>query len=53
MSQTALYWPPDVARYNMESLAHLSSDWLKTACVLSALFWYGVIHSQNATRASC
>jgi hypothetical protein len=40
MSQNALYWPPDMVRYNMESLIFLSSDWMKTACVLSALFWY-------------
>ncbi|CAI6339856.1 unnamed protein product [Periconia digitata] len=33
------YWPPDVARYNMEGLVFLSSGWLKTACVLFALFW--------------
>ncbi|KAL1612634.1 hypothetical protein SLS60_000863 [Paraconiothyrium brasiliense] len=35
----SLYWPPDVARYNMEALVFLSSGWLKTACVLLALFW--------------
>lgn len=35
----SLYWPPDVARYNMEALLFLSSAWLRTACVLSALFW--------------
>ncbi|KAF2017657.1 hypothetical protein BU24DRAFT_490783 [Aaosphaeria arxii CBS 175.79] len=37
--QNALYWPPDVAPYSMESLVFLSSGWLRTACVLSALFW--------------
>jgi hypothetical protein len=36
----SLHWPPDVARYNMEALVFLSSGWLKTACVLLALFWY-------------
>ncbi|KAF2732696.1 hypothetical protein EJ04DRAFT_578222 [Polyplosphaeria fusca] len=30
---------PHVARYNMEALVYLSSGWLKTFCVLSALFW--------------
>ncbi|KAF2006648.1 hypothetical protein P154DRAFT_517697 [Amniculicola lignicola CBS 123094] len=39
-SPNALYhWPPDVLHYNMEALVFLSSGWLKTACVLSALFW--------------
>ncbi|KAF2107537.1 hypothetical protein BDV96DRAFT_295809 [Lophiotrema nucula] len=33
-------WRPDgFANYNMEALVFLSSGWLKTACVLSALFW--------------
>ncbi|KAF1966658.1 hypothetical protein BU23DRAFT_517729 [Bimuria novae-zelandiae CBS 107.79] len=35
----SLYWPKHVARYNMEALVFLSSGWLKTACVLLALFW--------------
>ncbi|KAF2865116.1 hypothetical protein BDV95DRAFT_612904 [Massariosphaeria phaeospora] len=35
----ALYWAPDVARYNMEALVFLSSGWLRTACILSALVW--------------
>lgn len=35
----SLYWPPDVARYNVEKLVFLSSGWLRTACILSALFW--------------
>jgi hypothetical protein len=39
-SAHSLYWPPDVARYNMDALVFLSSGWLKTACVLLALFWY-------------
>ena len=38
-STHSLYWPRDVARYNMEALVFLSSGWLKTACVLLALFW--------------
>lgn len=38
-SAHSLYWPRDVARYNMEALVFLSSGWLKTACVLLALFW--------------
>ncbi|KAF2796511.1 hypothetical protein K505DRAFT_271250 [Melanomma pulvis-pyrius CBS 109.77] len=38
-AHNGLYWPPHVARYNMEALVFLSSGWLKTACVLSALFW--------------
>ncbi|KAF2713673.1 hypothetical protein K504DRAFT_462184 [Pleomassaria siparia CBS 279.74] len=38
-AQNALYWSPQVAHYNMEALVFLSSGWLKTACVLSALFW--------------
>lgn len=37
---SSLYWPPDVARYNMEALLFLSSGWLRTACVVAALFWY-------------
>ncbi|KAF2127860.1 hypothetical protein P153DRAFT_318881 [Dothidotthia symphoricarpi CBS 119687] len=36
---TSLYWPPDVARYNMETLLFSSSGWLRTACVVCALFW--------------
>ncbi|KAF2853624.1 hypothetical protein T440DRAFT_466009 [Plenodomus tracheiphilus IPT5] len=36
---SALYWPPDVARYNMETLLFSSSGWLRTACIVSALFW--------------
>ena len=39
-SAHALYWPPQVARYNVEALVFLSSGWLKTAFVLLALFWY-------------
>ncbi|KAF2677781.1 hypothetical protein K458DRAFT_349576 [Lentithecium fluviatile CBS 122367] len=35
----SLYWPPHVARHNMEALVFLSSGWMKTACVLLALFW--------------
>jgi hypothetical protein len=46
-SQHALYWAPDVARYNMEMLVFLSSGWLKTACVLSALFWYGLAQMRS------
>ena len=38
--QPLLFWPPDVARYNMEGLVFVSSAWLKTACVVLALFWY-------------
>ncbi|PVH92255.1 hypothetical protein DM02DRAFT_620051 [Periconia macrospinosa] len=37
--QPLLFWPPDVARYNIEGLVFLSSGWLKTACVVLALFW--------------
>ncbi|KAJ4982548.1 fibronectin type iii domain protein [Stagonosporopsis vannaccii] len=36
---TSLYWPPDVARYDMETLLFSSSGWLRTACVVLALFW--------------
>ncbi|KAH5130956.1 hypothetical protein HBH70_185420 [Parastagonospora nodorum] len=36
---SSLYWPPDVARYNMESVLHSSSGWLRTACIVFALFW--------------
>lgn len=35
----SLYWPKDVTSYNVEALVFLSSGWLKTACVLLALFW--------------
>lgn len=37
---TSLYWPPDVARYDMETLLFSSSGWLRTACIVLALFWY-------------
>lgn len=38
----SLYWPPDVARYgDMETLLFSSSSWLRTACIVLALFWYG------------
>ncbi|KAF1851569.1 uncharacterized protein K460DRAFT_269167 [Cucurbitaria berberidis CBS 394.84] len=36
---SSLYWPPDVARYNMDALVFLSSGWLRTACIVAALFW--------------
>ncbi|KAF3002679.1 hypothetical protein E8E13_009773 [Curvularia kusanoi] len=36
---TSLYWPPDVARYDMETLLFSSSGWLRTACIVLALFW--------------
>ncbi|USP79043.1 hypothetical protein yc1106_06317 [Curvularia clavata] len=35
----ALHWPPDVARYNFEAVLFSSSGWLRTACVVLALFW--------------
>ncbi|KAF2177694.1 hypothetical protein K469DRAFT_719622 [Zopfia rhizophila CBS 207.26] len=35
----SLYLHPDVAHYSMEGMVFLSSGWLKTFCVLSALFW--------------
>ncbi|XP_014554333.1 hypothetical protein COCVIDRAFT_105211 [Bipolaris victoriae FI3] len=35
----ALHWPPDVAHYNMEALLFSSSGWLRTTCVVLALFW--------------
>ncbi|KAF1943585.1 hypothetical protein EJ02DRAFT_131229 [Clathrospora elynae] len=35
----SLYWPPDVARHSMEALVFASSGWLRTACIVSALFW--------------
>ncbi|KAL5117262.1 hypothetical protein ACEQ8H_004821 [Pleosporales sp. CAS-2024a] len=34
-----LYWPPHVAHYSMDAVLHSSSGWLRTACILSALFW--------------
>ncbi|KAF1835289.1 hypothetical protein BDW02DRAFT_548497 [Decorospora gaudefroyi] len=34
-----LYWPSHVAPYNMETLLFSSSAWLRTACIVSALFW--------------
>ncbi|ORY14137.1 hypothetical protein BCR34DRAFT_560705 [Clohesyomyces aquaticus] len=38
--QYALYWHPHVAHYaNMEALVFVSSGWLKTFFVLSALLW--------------
>jgi hypothetical protein len=40
---SSLYWPPDVARYNMEAVIHSSSGWLRTACIVFALFWYVTI----------
>lgn len=36
---SSLYWPPDVAGYNMEAVLYLSSGWMTTACVVFALFW--------------
>lgn len=39
---SSLYWPPDVARYDVEALLFSSSGWLRTGCVVCALFWYGV-----------
>ncbi|CAE7219020.1 hypothetical protein PTNB73_09943 [Pyrenophora teres f. teres] len=36
---SSLYWPPDVARYDMEALLFSSSGWLRTACIVCALFW--------------
>lgn len=36
---SSLYWPPDVARYDMEALLFSSSGLLRTACIVSALFW--------------
>jgi len=39
----SLYWPPHVARYNMEALVFLSSGWMKTAFVLLALFWCALL----------
>jgi hypothetical protein len=39
-AQNTLYWAaPHVAHYNIEGIVFLSSGWLKTACVLAALFW--------------
>ncbi|KAF2820172.1 hypothetical protein CC86DRAFT_374411 [Ophiobolus disseminans] len=34
-----LYWPPDVAGYNMESVLYSSSGWMRAACIVFALFW--------------
>ncbi|KAL6708885.1 hypothetical protein ACN47E_002292 [Coniothyrium glycines] len=39
VSSSPLYWPPHVARYNVEALVFSSSGWLRTACIVSALFW--------------
>ena len=39
----ALHWPPDVARSGQvvdEAVLFSSSGWLRTACVVLALFWY-------------
>ncbi|KZM28073.1 uncharacterized protein EKO05_0003772 [Ascochyta rabiei] len=36
---SSLYWPPDVARYDVETLLFSSSGWLRTACIVLALFW--------------
>ncbi|KAF2030569.1 hypothetical protein EK21DRAFT_111883 [Setomelanomma holmii] len=36
---SSLYWPPDVARYNVEALFYSSSGWLRTTCIVFALFW--------------
>ncbi|KAF2476114.1 uncharacterized protein BDR25DRAFT_300911 [Lindgomyces ingoldianus] len=36
---SALYWHPHVTHYNMEAFVFVSSGWLKTFFVLSALFW--------------
>ncbi|KAG9187973.1 hypothetical protein G6011_01896 [Alternaria panax] len=38
-SASPLYWPPDVARYDTEALVFAASGWLRTACIVSALFW--------------
>ena len=35
----AIYWHPDVVHYNMEGIIFYSTGWLKTVCVLTALFW--------------
>lgn len=44
---SSLYWPPDVARYNMESVLYSSSAWLRTACIVFALFWYEEIDEKS------
>lgn len=49
---TSLYWPPDVARYDMETLLFSSSGWLRTACIVLALFWYGR-RCTTASRSAC
>ncbi|KAF2197816.1 hypothetical protein GQ43DRAFT_402278 [Delitschia confertaspora ATCC 74209] len=36
----AIYWHPNVAHYNMDTIAfYYSAGWLKTFCVVLALFW--------------
>jgi hypothetical protein len=37
---SSLYWPPDVAHYSMETVLYSSSGWLRTACIVFALFWW-------------
>ncbi|KAH8704374.1 hypothetical protein GQ44DRAFT_692609 [Phaeosphaeriaceae sp. PMI808] len=36
---SSLNWPPDLARYNMETVLYSSSGWMRTACIVFALFW--------------
>jgi hypothetical protein len=46
-----LYWPPDVARYNMEAVLYSSSGWLRTACIVFALFW--CVAAENHASPQC
>jgi hypothetical protein len=39
---SSLYWPPDVAGYNMEAVLYSSSGWMRTACIVFALFWCAI-----------
>jgi hypothetical protein len=42
---SSLYWPPDVARYHMESVLYSSSGWMRSACIVLALFWYAPVET--------
>jgi hypothetical protein len=48
---SSLYWPPDVARYNMEAVLYSSSGWLRTACIVFALFW--CVAAENHASPQC
>jgi hypothetical protein len=44
---SSLYWPPDVAGYSMESMLYSSSGWMRTACIVFALFWCAQLYTRR------